>query len=1085
MLNKNRQSGVQHLGLAFRLSMFLLGSLMLLLPASIQTLSAPRATPAQNHAALAMATQAVHIVPQGQVQQALLAANCTAHVVDYDIVYVRAPRYGDNANSLWPDTVRPLVPDPGADLRLLHPDCTEELLFPRPEYQALVDAPIGHGSVADPNISFDGHWVVFTYYHDRTDNNPQRCAGGYGDACLSYDGADIYRLNLVTREVVRLTHQEFTPNTGNGANFNCAQAYTNCPNVGVFNVGPAFVAQADRSRPDIVFTSTRNNFLPPKAFNSAERALQLFIMDWNGKNVTQIGYLNNSQALHPFQLVDGRLMFTSWEDQGMRDSRQFNLWFIAPDGTQWNSGSGLGENAIGHHFMTQMSNGDIVTVRYYNLNNNGFGDLARYPVDPPGPDFGAITTGYMPFQRPGQVDLTNWASHAYDLGDDFPAPCTLGGDIYNERGITCPGGNINRAGKVTHPAVAPGDALLLVYTPGPANHNALNVNAPFYDGGIYLMSSTLAANGLALPADLVRILNDPAYNEQWPRPVVAYSVLFAGHDQPAVWAEYQNSGSAAHGLPPNTPLGLIGASSLIWRDTNPRPGPYDPDPDPFNASHEFLSSWVHQGADAGIYTANDIYAVRLLALLPATDRSYPNNGPEFYNVGTERLRILGEIPVRHEGTLDGNSDTDTSFLARIPADTPFTFQTLDRNGMVLNFAQTWHQVRPGEVRYDCGGCHAHSKTPLDFATTVAGQPGFTPTDLALQTPLLHLAQLGGNPGTVTATTTFSTVEYFRDIQPILQQRCSGCHLNNIDDGHLNLHADGAPVTCGSQQWPGTYYRLAIDNHAGCPSYGLGTPAGTETYFLEPQLTRTMRAFQSRQSLLIWKVFGARLDGRTDASRSGDIDYNPASDTIHPNLDSLRGLTWDEKLALARWVDLGAPINLAANGDAWGWFEDDLRPTLWVGPTQAQARSGAVSNIVIGAYDLESGLAPNTLHVSFNVPIGNQAAGTNFAAGMNPIDGGVITVSLPAAIDLVAQQAVITATIQDRAGHLTQIIRTFTPAPQVCYDFNNNRMTDADDISTVAGHWRQTGGLPYDVDGDGRVTVADIMQVSARLSRTCP
>ena len=38
--------------------------------------------------------------------------------------------------------------------------------------------------------------------------------------------------------------------------------------------------------------------------------------------------------------------------------------------------------------MTQMPDGDLVVSRYYNLNNNGFGDLVRYPIDPPGPDFG-------------------------------------------------------------------------------------------------------------------------------------------------------------------------------------------------------------------------------------------------------------------------------------------------------------------------------------------------------------------------------------------------------------------------------------------------------------------------------------------------------------------------------------------------------------------------------------------------------------------------------------------------------------------------------------------------------------------------
>ena len=34
--------------------------------------------------------------------------------------------------------------------------------------------------------------------------------------------------------------------------------------------------------------------------------------------------------------------------------------------------------------------------------------------------------------------------------------------------------------------------------------------------------------------------------------------------------------------------------------------------------------------------------------------------------------------------------------------------------MVLNMAQTWHQLRPGEIRNDCGGCHAHSQKPTDF-----------------------------------------------------------------------------------------------------------------------------------------------------------------------------------------------------------------------------------------------------------------------------------------------------------------------------------------------------------------------------------
>jgi hypothetical protein len=82
------------------------------------------------------------------------------------------------------------------------------------------------------------------------------------------------------------------------------------------------------------------------------------------------------------------------------------------------------------------------------------------------------------------------------------------------------------------------------------------------------------------------------------------------------------------------------------------------------------------------------------------------------------------------------------------------------------------------------------------------------------------------------------------------------------------------------------------------------------------------------------------------------------------------LTWDEKMTPARWIDL----------------EDDLRPTLWISPTVSEARKGPVSAIAVGAYDLESGLASGALSMTFNVAIGGQPAGTNFAAGINPGNG---------------------------------------------------------------------------------------------------
>ena len=65
----------------------------------------------------------------------------------------------------------------------------------------------------------------------------------------------------------------------------------------------------------------------------------------------------------------------------------------------------------------------------------------------------------------------------------------------------------------------------------------------------------------------------------------------------------------------------------------------------------------------------------------------------FSNHANERMRILGEVLLRKynfldEPVLDPDGNPDTSFLAKIPADVPFTFQTIDKNGMVLNNSQT-------------------------------------------------------------------------------------------------------------------------------------------------------------------------------------------------------------------------------------------------------------------------------------------------------------------------------------------------------------------------------------------------------------
>src|SRR5438132_26731 len=106
---------------------------------------------------------------------------------DYDIVYVRTPRKGNAPHSSrWADASLPLNVDAQGDLMLLHPDGSEERLVAG-----------GTGSVTDPYVSFDGQWVYYSRFEDLKGRKSQAGAA-----------ADIYRIHVKTRKIVRLTHQE-------------------------------------------------------------------------------------------------------------------------------------------------------------------------------------------------------------------------------------------------------------------------------------------------------------------------------------------------------------------------------------------------------------------------------------------------------------------------------------------------------------------------------------------------------------------------------------------------------------------------------------------------------------------------------------------------------------------------------------------------------------------------------------------------------------------------------------------------------------------------------------------------------------
>ncbi len=968
----------------------------------------------------------------------LLLSSTVFAQVDYDLLYLRAPRRGDLENTTWPEVFHPARMEAGTDLMLRYRDGREEVLVAG-----------GAGAVLDPVLSFDARTVYFSVFPDLSGSqlNGQRRQ-------LPRQGADIYKMDLATRQMTRLTFGEWTPNqaAGNWASnpLGDGDSSKNYLGYGILNLSPCPLPDGR-----LMFTTNRNGFLPNKSYT--QTCMQLYVMDEDGANVEQVGHLNLGSALHPTVLMDGRVMFSSYEAQALRDQRLWGLWSIWPDGRNWEPLMSAMTAPQVFHFQTQLSDGRIGVIDYYNLNNNGFGTLLAFPANPGvTPAFGSPVRSdeSNPQIRMGEHSNGNpyYAKYSFSpVGLETLTPFTHNRDsAANLEDLNDP--NSQRVGKVTHPSAAP-DGVLLVWTPGPANDLSRPTTLPYYDGGLYLLPNNQPADS---NLDLILIKNDPEYNEMWPKPIVPYSAIY-GIEKPARKEWLPNDGEQSEELPAGTPFGLVGSSSFYNRNTTPGNGDANFDGlDPFNTSQNGASpNWTAQGADAGKYTNADIWAVRVLAMEPTSHRSYGPDGGccggqyNFTNHATERLRILGEIPLRKTDgkgnpLIDGDGNPDTSFLARIPADVPYTFQTLDRNRMVLNMSQTWHQSRPGEVRTDCGGCHAHAEQPTDFATTEAAKPTYQIHDLVHRTPVLSKTS-EGNPSVSYVEAGAVDVEYYRDIKPILMRSCVPCH--NQANPTANLVLDDETIVNRQEN---TYNRLARDAEA---QYGY-PPVIRNGTWRQTNASRYIRKFQSRRSLLTWKIFGERLDGWSNedhptesepgnpatlpegaSTNQADLDFTgtimPPPNAVDPaNNEPIPALSEDEKMMFATWIDLGCPANAPpgteGNRTNLGWFLDDLRPTLTVSQPRAGAQVTPLQEIRFGAFDYYSGLQNETMEITADFVVNGRAPGTNLFDLFQSGGDHIWRLPLDQAITELTEGN-IQVRVRDQQGNITEVKRKFQVA----------------------------------------------------------
>ena len=164
--------------------------------------------------------------------------------------------------------------------------------------------------------------------------------------------ADIYKVHVKTRKVVRLTQQQLTPEHRRRRlveDYRTPEGQATEPYAST-TCAPARCRAAGSSSSATATASSRRAAAPACA-------LQLFVMDDDGANVEKIGHLNIGQALHPVILKDGRIIFSSLESRGYATTPAGASGAstpTAPTGTR-SSAPSLAAAAIPFHFQTQLS----------------------------------------------------------------------------------------------------------------------------------------------------------------------------------------------------------------------------------------------------------------------------------------------------------------------------------------------------------------------------------------------------------------------------------------------------------------------------------------------------------------------------------------------------------------------------------------------------------------------------------------------------------------------------------------------------------------------------------------------------------
>ena len=209
-------------------------------------------------------------------------------------------------------------------------------------------------------------------------------------------------------------------------------------------------------------------------------------------------------------------------------------------------------------------------------------------------------------------------------------------------------------------------------------------------------------------------------------------------------------------------IDVFGTKELLYRDPaiscfspmplRPRPGPpILPDrTDP--TQHDAVCSLANVAQGVPGVDPKSIRYLRISeGVMWPYDRQYGGQRYERDAKGTTinwtPVRVLGTVPIEPDGRAH----------FRVPADTAVYFQLLDENQMELRRMRSFISFQPGETRA-CTGCHESRQHATHHATARYSMATAREPSVPVPPPW------GDRP-----------ISFLRDIQPIFDRNCVGCH----------------------------------------------------------------------------------------------------------------------------------------------------------------------------------------------------------------------------------------------------------------------------------------------------------------------